>query len=74
MSKEVRHVCKNCTLYDPKNQICTVTFIVEGEDYVLHTKPEDECLLEKNGLLDDVDTAGCWSDGKNGYIDYGKNL
>lgn len=61
--------CKNCLLFDRENKICRVTFIIDGEDYVLSTNPDDDCHLEKNGLIDDVKSIKSYSDGKDGYIE-----
>lgn len=43
----MKHICKTCELYDPQNRVCTVTFIIQGEEYVLQTSPEDRCKLEE---------------------------
>lgn len=64
----IDRICKNCVLFDPKNSICTVTFIMDGEDYVLPTKPNDKCHLKKNGLLEYAKSIQVWSDGTDGYI------
>jgi hypothetical protein len=66
----VEKKCKNCLLFDRHNNICQVTFIIEGEDYVITTQPDDYCHLEKHGILEDVKTAGAWSNGKDGYVEY----
>jgi hypothetical protein len=60
--------CKNCLLFNRKNKICQVTFIIDGEDYVISTNPEDDCHIESNGLIEDLKTLKVWSDGSDGYI------
>jgi hypothetical protein len=70
MADNIERKCGNCLLFDRKDSICQVTFIMDGEDYVLATKPEDDCHLEKHSVLQDVQTAGVWSNGKDGYVEY----
>jgi len=70
MSGNIERKCKNCLLFDGGKNICQVTFIMEGEDYVLATKPDDDCHLEKYGLLQDIQTVRVWSDGNDGYIEH----
>lgn len=68
MNKKIPQ-CKQCIMFDRENTICRVTFIMAGEDYVLTTKADDECHLIKNNIIDEVQSAGYWSDGKDGYVE-----
>ena len=43
--KKVKQICKNCLLFDPSQNLCTVNIIIEGEYYQLETNPEDRCRL-----------------------------
>ena len=64
--------CNKCSEYNRKEKCCMVAFLYEGEDYNLEIKdPSLPCLLEKNGLLDEVKSIRAWTDGKDGFIEYG---
>lgn len=42
-----KHYCKNCLLFNNKENVCTVTVILEGEHYELPVKPNDLCHWEE---------------------------
>ncbi len=50
MSKTIEHICKNCRLFAPKEQICTVTVLAEGQKYNLPVSPYDSCHMESLGI------------------------
>ncbi len=47
--------CRGCLLYDKTNGICQVRVVIEGEDYELPVKADDECHWIKLDL--EVDRA-----------------
>lgn len=69
---KIEKVCRNCSLYSKDHSVCGVTILNEGEHYEITTKPNDECVWEEMGIQ--VNQIRVWSDGKNGYIEYPKNL
>lgn len=68
--KEVKRICKNCKLYDKGNSVCGIVFLMDGEDYMLETKPNDKCHIEENGLINEVKTLGMWFEGDKRFIEY----
>ena len=63
--------CNHCSEYDRKKKMCKVVFIINSEDYCLDIKnPDDHCILEREGLLQEIQSIRKWSDGKDGYIEY----
>ncbi len=76
MSKKVERICKNCILYNPKERVCGVTVLQEGEELELMTRPDDKCHWERVGLEINFDMIGeikevkVWSDDTQGYIQY----
>lgn len=76
MKNESEKKCKNCLLFNSETSACGITIIKDGEYHEIATQPNDQChwiRLEKElgfNMLDHVKTAGVWSDGKNGYIQY----
>lgn len=71
--KSKKHICKNCRLFNPTENVCIVNVIRDGEFYELTVKPTDSCHWEK--MEKEIGTEGLiqqtrmWSDGKNGYIE-----
>jgi len=47
MAKNVERVCKNCKLYNPVEEVCSVAIVYEGERYELPVKPNDSCHWER---------------------------
>ena len=68
--KPVKHICRNCKLYDREDSVCNVVFVVNGEDYLLQTQPDDKCQIEENDLLEYVKTLGIWQEGNQRFIEY----
>lgn len=79
MSKEIRHICRNCRLYNPAEGTCEVRILHEGEKYELPVRPDDPCHWERiEGELSrefgervelPIHQIRMWSDGTNGYIE-----
>jgi hypothetical protein len=47
MSKNIKHICKNCKLYNMQDRHCSVIVLFEGERMYPPTEPEDSCLFEE---------------------------
>jgi hypothetical protein len=43
----IEKICKNCRLFNEKENVCGVTVVVRGEHYELPVLPFDECHWEK---------------------------
>lgn len=67
--KPVEQICKNCLLFNIKNNTCSINIIHEGEYLELKTNPEDKCHWIESGLIDNVKQLRVWSDGKDGHIE-----
>jgi hypothetical protein len=39
--------CKNCRLFDKSESVCTVRVLVQGEQYELPVRADDECHWER---------------------------
>ena len=44
--KKIEPICKNCLLFDPKNNICHVTILNQGERVYLPVEKDDKCFFE----------------------------
>lgn len=66
-NKKIEHICKNCRLFNSKDNICGVTIVREGEFYELQVLPTDKCAWEQWDI--DIQQVRMWSDGKNGFIE-----
>jgi len=70
MSKKIERICRYCKLWDPEERVCSITVIMNGEDYELTTEAGDRCYWEEAGLLDEIRQTRVWSDGNNGFIEF----
>ncbi len=52
--KEVERICKNCLLFDPKNNLCSVVLLFEGRKVKLPVDPEDPCFFEQEFYNEDT--------------------
>lgn len=46
-NKKVEKKCKNCLLYNLKQQYCSVLVLFNGEKINPPTSPDDDCLFEE---------------------------
>lgn len=46
-NKKIDPICKNCRLFDPKNKICRVVILHEGERINIPVDAEDPCFFEQ---------------------------
>lgn len=60
--------CKNCSLYNKKEGVCSVVIMHDGQKWEMKTKPNDNCAWIEHGI--DIQGVRAWSDGENGYIEY----
>ena len=42
----MKHICKNCSLFDKKNKSCNVVVLIDGEKCKIPTNPDDLCFFE----------------------------
>jgi hypothetical protein len=45
-SREIERICKNCLLFDSKNNRCKVVVLHNGDRYNIPVDPEEECFFE----------------------------
>jgi len=76
-NKEVEKKCKNCLLYNIKNQYCSVLILHNGEKINLPTSPDDDCFFEQefesvneNGIKEnwkqEINQVRMWVEDENG--------
>jgi hypothetical protein len=46
--RQIERICKNCRLYDPGKEHCSVVVLHEGERLHLPVLPNDPCFFEGN--------------------------
>ncbi len=50
MAKKIKHICKNCRLFDAENEVCKVTIVIGEEKYNMPTFAKDKCHMEELGI------------------------
>lgn len=47
MAKKIKHICKNCRLFDEGLGVCSVIILHEGEKVKIPVSPDDPCFFEE---------------------------
>ncbi len=50
MTKKIEPICKNCLLFDRKNELCKVAVLIEGQEYHMPVFANDRCHLDELGI------------------------
>lgn len=73
--KPIERICKNCRLFDPSDNCCSVIVLYEGSKIRLPVEPEDSCFFEQEyfdpitGEMDDLNAIKeikFWVEDKDG--------
>lgn len=74
--KSIERICKNCKLYDVKNEHCAIVILHEGERLHLPVDPEDACFFEAEyfdpttkarvDFADDIKEVKIWVEDEKG--------
>ena len=74
--KQVDRICKNCRLYNDKDQVCSVVVLFEGKKLHVPMDPQDTCLYENQyfdptteslkSMVDDIKQLRMWVEDENG--------
>lgn len=64
--KEVEHICGNCRIYDPERGVCRVVVLLEGKRVNVPVDPQDACIMEDSGLIDDIKEVRFWVEDEKG--------
>lgn len=59
--KPVERICKNCLLFSPKTETCSVRVLYAGEKYKnIPVDPKDSCLWEELGIAEHIQQVRFW--------------
>lgn len=56
---EIEHKCKNCLLYNQKENNCKVAILINGEEFHMPVSPQDNCHMEELGI--EVNEVKWWA-------------
>lgn len=45
--KKIKEICKNCRLYNPQEECCSVVILFEGQRHKIPVFPHDKCFFDK---------------------------
>ena len=74
--KKLEKICKNCKLFNPKNETCNIVILFEGERIHIPVDPQDTCFFDQNyfdpvdkkekSILDEVKQVKFWVEDADG--------
>lgn len=74
--REIERICKNCKLYNLKDERCSVIILHEGEKLNLPMSPEEKCFFEeeyfdptkeaKDNFIDEIKEIKIWVEDEKG--------
>ena len=80
MPREIAHICRNCVLFNPKENVCAVTVMYRGDALELKTNPQDSCHWERVGkelgidVLSQIKEVRVWKENGQDLIEFPNDL
>lgn len=67
---KIKEICGNCKLYCPKDRVCSIIILFEGEKKNIPVDAEDLCFFKDSGMnqgfIEDVQEVKLWTEDEDG--------